>query len=64
MQAGDVEHAAALAERTLQLSSSTSSSRGDNRVMFLARRLAPYRTVGAVRDFLDHEAERPHCPML
>lgn len=58
MQAGDVEHAAALAERTLELSSSTSSSRGDDRVTLLARRLAQHRAVGAVRDFLDHEAER------
>ncbi|MGH3981351.1 MAG: helix-turn-helix domain-containing protein [Pseudonocardiaceae bacterium] len=58
VQAGDIEHATALAERTLELSSSTSSSRGDHRVTFLAQRLAPYRAVGAVGDFLDHEAER------
>jgi transcriptional regulator with XRE-family HTH domain len=57
MQAGEVEHAAALAQRTLELSSSTSSSRGDDRVTLLAQRLAPYRAVGAVREFLDHEAE-------
>jgi tetratricopeptide (TPR) repeat protein len=57
-QAGDIEHAAALAERTLELSSATSSSRGDDRVTLLAQRLAPYREVSAVRDFLDHEAER------
>lgn len=58
LQAGDVEHAAALAERTLELASSTSSSRGDDRVTLLAHRLAPHRAVGAVRDFLDHDAER------
>lgn len=58
VQAGNVEHAGALAERTLELSSSTSSSRGDHRVTVLAQRLAPYRAVGAVRAFLDHEAER------
>lgn len=58
VQNGDVEHAAALAQRTLELSSSTSSSRGDDRVTLLAQRLAPHRAVGAVRDFLDHEAER------
>ncbi len=57
VQAGDVEHAAALAQRTLELSSSTSSSRGDDRVTLLAQRLAPYHTVGAVREFLDHESE-------
>ncbi|MDQ3762064.1 MAG: hypothetical protein M3460_10310 [Actinomycetota bacterium] len=54
VQAGDVEHAAALAERTLG-SSSTSSSRGDDRVALLAQRLSPYRAVGAVR------AERQAC---
>ncbi|MGH3768612.1 MAG: helix-turn-helix domain-containing protein [Pseudonocardiaceae bacterium] len=58
IQAGDLEHAVALAERTLELSSSTSSSRGDDRVTLLAQRLAPHKAVGAVRDFLDHEAER------
>ena len=58
VQAGDIEHAAALAQRTLELSSSTSSSRGDDRVTLLAQRLAPHRTVRVVRDFLDHEAER------
>ncbi len=58
VQAGDIEHAAALADRTLELSSSTSSSRGDDRVTLLAQRLRPYRAVGAVREFLDHEAER------
>jgi hypothetical protein len=58
VQAGDIEHAAALAERTLELSSSTSSSRGDDRVTLLAQLLAPHRAVGAVRDFLDHEAEQ------
>ncbi len=56
--AGDVEHAAALAERTLALSASTSSSRGDDRVTLLAHRLRPYQAVSAVRDFLDHEAGR------
>jgi hypothetical protein len=58
VQAGAIEHAGALAERTLELSSSTSSSRGDDRVTLLAERLTPYRRIGAVRDFLDHEAER------
>ncbi|MGH4002726.1 MAG: helix-turn-helix domain-containing protein [Pseudonocardiaceae bacterium] len=58
VQAGDVEHAAALAEHTLELSNSTSSSRGDDRVTLLAQHLAPYRAVGVVRDFLDHEVER------
>lgn len=58
MQAGDIEHAAALAERTLELSSSTSSSRGDDRVRLLAQRLEPHRAVGIVRDFLDREAEQ------
>jgi tetratricopeptide (TPR) repeat protein len=58
VQAGDIEHASALAQRTLELSASTSSSRGDDRVTLLAQRLAPHRAVGAVRDFLDHEAER------
>lgn len=58
VQAGDVEHAATLAQRTLELSSSTSSSRGDDRVTLLAQRLAPYQAVGIVRDFLEHEAEQ------
>ena len=58
VQAGDIEHAAALAERTLELSSSTSSSRGDDRVRLLAQRLEPHRAVGAVREFLDHQADR------
>jgi transcriptional regulator with XRE-family HTH domain/tetratricopeptide (TPR) repeat protein len=58
VQDGDIEHAAALAQRTLELSNSTSSSRGDDRVTLLAQRLAPHRTVRVVRDFLDHEAER------
>jgi tetratricopeptide (TPR) repeat protein len=57
VQAGDVEHAAALAQRTLELSSSTSSARGDDRVTLLAQRLRPYPTVSAVREFLDQEAE-------
>ncbi|MGH3873279.1 MAG: helix-turn-helix domain-containing protein [Pseudonocardiaceae bacterium] len=54
VQAGDVEHAAALAERTLELSSSTNSSRGDDRVTLLAQRLTPYRAVSTVRDFLEN----------
>jgi hypothetical protein len=58
VQAGNVEHAAALAERTVELSSSTSSARGDDRVTLLAQLLAPHRAVGAVRTFLDHKAER------
>lgn len=58
VQAGDVEHAAALAQRTLELSASTSSSRGDDRVTLLAQRLSPYRAVGAVRDFLDRAMEQ------
>jgi tetratricopeptide (TPR) repeat protein len=58
VQAGDLEHAVELAERTLELASSTSSSRGDDRVTLLAQRLGPHRAVSAVRDFLDHEAER------
>jgi hypothetical protein len=58
IQAGDIEHATALAERTLELSSSTSSSRGDDRVRQLAQRLEPHRAVGAVREFLDHQADR------
>jgi hypothetical protein len=57
VQAGDIEHAAALAQHTLELSSSTSSSRGDDRVTLLAQRLGPYRAVGVVREFLDCEAE-------
>jgi hypothetical protein len=57
VQAGDIEHAAALAQRTLELSSATSSARGDDRITLLAQRLAPYHTVGAVREFLDHESE-------
>jgi thioredoxin-like negative regulator of GroEL len=57
VQAGDVEHAAALAQRTLELTNSTSSARGDDRVTLLVQRLEPYWTVGAVREFLDHEAE-------
>jgi hypothetical protein len=56
VQAGDIEHAAALADRTLELSSSTSSSRGDDRVTLLAQRLGPYLVVSTVREFLDHEA--------
>jgi len=58
LQAGDLEHAAALAGRTLELSSSTRSSRGDDRVTLLAQRLAPHRAVSAVRTFLDQEAQR------
>jgi hypothetical protein len=57
VQAADIEHAAVLADRTLELSSSTSSSRGDDRVTLLAQRLGPYRVVSTVREFLDHEAE-------
>ncbi|MGH3821254.1 MAG: helix-turn-helix domain-containing protein [Pseudonocardiaceae bacterium] len=57
VQAKDIEHAATLAQHTLELSNSTSSARGDDRVTLLAQRLRPYRTVGAVREFLDHEAE-------
>jgi hypothetical protein len=40
VQAGDVEHATALAQRTLELSALTSSSRGDDRATLLAQRLA------------------------
>jgi ATP/maltotriose-dependent transcriptional regulator MalT len=58
VQAGDIEHAAALAHHTLELSSSTSSSRGDNRVALLAQHLAPHRAVSAAREFLDREQER------
>ncbi|MBV9649455.1 MAG: hypothetical protein JO296_04860, partial [Pseudonocardiales bacterium] len=57
VQAGDIEHAAALAQRTLELSSSTSSARGDDRITLLAQRLGPYHRVSAAREFLDHEAE-------
>lgn len=53
LQAGDVDHAAHLAGRTLDLSSSTSSSRGDDRVALLRSRLDPYATVPEVRAFLD-----------
>jgi hypothetical protein len=56
VQAGDLEHAAALAERTLEWASSTSSSRGDDRVALLTRRLEPHRAVGAIRESLDREA--------
>ncbi|HKR50320.1 MAG TPA: hypothetical protein VJT72_12205 [Pseudonocardiaceae bacterium] len=58
VQAGNIEHAAALAQRTLELSASTSSSRGDDRVTLLAQRLSPYRAVDAAREFLDQAAER------
>jgi hypothetical protein len=61
IQAGDVEHATALAQHTLELSSSTSSARGDDRVTLLAQRLGPHRAVGAVREFLDQEAEWCRC---
>lgn len=42
VQVGDIEHAAALAQRMLELSASTCSSRGDDRVALLAQRLAPH----------------------
>ncbi len=55
--AGDLDEAAALAGRTLELSTSVGSSRGDDRVSLLHSRLAPHRTVPAVRTFLDqHDA--------
>ncbi|MGH3935900.1 MAG: helix-turn-helix domain-containing protein [Pseudonocardiaceae bacterium] len=57
VQAGNIEHAAALACRTLEMASATSSSRGDHRVALLARLLTPHRTVSVVREFLDREAE-------
>ncbi len=53
LQAGDVDHAAHLAGRTLDLSSSTSSSPGDDRVALLRSRLDPYAAVPAVGAFLD-----------
>ncbi|MGH3977697.1 MAG: helix-turn-helix domain-containing protein [Pseudonocardiaceae bacterium] len=53
LQAGDVEHAAALAERTLDLTGSINSSRGDDRVALLARQLEPHRAVQEVRPFLE-----------
>ena len=53
LQAGDVDRAAHLAVRTLDLSSSTSSSRGDDRVALLRSRLDPYAAVPAVGAFLD-----------
>jgi ATP/maltotriose-dependent transcriptional regulator MalT len=60
LQAGDVDHAAHLAGRTLDLSSSTSSSRGDERVALLRSRLDPYAAVPEVRAFLDRcAATRP-----
>jgi ATP/maltotriose-dependent transcriptional regulator MalT len=59
LQAGDVDHAAHLAGRTLDLSSSTSSSRGDDRVALLRSRLDPYAAVPAVGAFLDRCATAP-----
>lgn len=56
--AGDGERGAALAERTLALSASTSSSRGGDRVTLLAQLLRPYQAVGAAGDFLDHVVGR------
>ena len=56
LQAGDIDHAAHLAGRTLDLSSSTSSSRGDDRVALLRSRLDPYAAVPAVGAFLDRSA--------
>ena len=53
LQAGNVDHAAHLAGRTLDLSSSTSSSRGDDRVALLRSRLDPHAAVPAVGAFLD-----------
>ena len=59
LQAGDVDQAAHLAGRTLDLSSSTSSSRGDDRVALLRSRLDPYAAVPAVGTFLDRCATAP-----
>jgi ATP/maltotriose-dependent transcriptional regulator MalT len=56
LQAGDIDQAADLAGRTLDLSSSTSSSRGDDRVALLRSRLDPYAAVPAVGAFLDRSA--------
>jgi hypothetical protein len=53
LQAGDIDHAAHLAGRTLGLSSSTSSSRDGDRVALLRSRLDPYAAVPAVAVFLD-----------
>jgi hypothetical protein len=57
IHARDIEHAAAPADHTLELSNSTSSARGDDRVALLSQRLRPYRAVSAVRGFLDREVE-------
>jgi len=58
--AGDLDEAAVLAGRTLELTGAVGSSRGDDRVSLLHSRLAPHRAVPAVRTFLDQQDARRH----
>jgi hypothetical protein len=51
IQLGEIDEAAATATRSLELSSQTTSARGDDRVNVLRRKLGRFKDVPAVSDF-------------
>jgi tetratricopeptide (TPR) repeat protein len=56
IQQGNIDEAAAIASRSLDLSSAVTSARGVARVQVLRRLLAPYHGTSAVDDFECHAA--------
>ncbi|WP_018681158.1 tetratricopeptide repeat protein [Actinokineospora enzanensis] len=53
LRAGDIDTGVSHADRVLDLTRTTASTRGRDRAMVLIRLLEPHRNVGIVRDFLE-----------
>ena len=53
IQLGEIDHAANIAVQIESLATHTNSVRTDTRLRYIAKLLAPYRTVTAVKDFFD-----------
>ncbi len=54
LAAGNIDHGAALAQRTLALTTSIGSARSNDRVSLLRQRLAPHAAVPEAAAFLEH----------
>jgi len=64
---GEIDHAAELATRVLELTRHTNSARTDDRLRYLATLLKRYETVRSAAAFIDlyrslHTTRRVHCP--
>jgi len=53
VQLGEIDHAANIAVQIASLATHTNSVRTDTRLRYIAKLLAPYRAVTAVKDFFD-----------